>query len=149
MAGVIILVSAAIGIAPLALKEASLESVKVNFNSSVTVNEAGSVNMTDLGINAGQHLRFGRIEQNANYTKWVNVGVNERSRVKLESKGNISELLRHEEVMYIKGQSRIPIELVPQEAGYYEGEVVLRVWRPKNRLGELYIDYWHWKDRNF
>jgi hypothetical protein len=149
MAGVVILVSIAIGIAPLAVKETSVQQVNVEYNTSVNVENTEQVNLTELGINPGQSLQFGNIEQNANYTKWVSIGVNERSRVSIESSGNISELLRHDELRYVKGQTRIPIELFPHKEGYHEGKVELNVWRPRNWLGELYIDYWQWKDRNF
>lgn len=149
MAGLIILVSAAIGLAPLAVKETSLETVEVTFNSSVDVRNTDQENLTELGIKSGEQLEFGEIEQNANYTKWIRVGVNERSRVSLEARGNISELLRHEDVLYMKGQKRIPVELYPHSTGYHEGEVVLRVWRPKNRLGELYLQLWEKVDSSF
>lgn len=149
IAGLVILVSAAVGVAPLAVKETSVQEVNVDFNSSVHVENTGAVNMTSLGINPGQSLHFGSIEQNANYTKWVNIGVNERSRVSIEVSGNISGLLRHDDLRYVRGQTRIPLKLFPHKTGYYEGKVELTVWRPRNRLGELYIDYWQWKDRSF
>ncbi|MFB6190938.1 MAG: hypothetical protein ABEJ64_00760 [Candidatus Nanohaloarchaea archaeon] len=138
----VITASILVGLAPFVIKETSIEEVKVTFNSSVDVRDTGPANMTSLGINAGKNLKFGDIEQNANYTKWINVGVNERSRVEIRSEGNISELLRYDRVRYMKGQGRIPVELFPHSTGYYEGKVVLTVWRPRNRLGELYLETW-------
>lgn len=142
MAGAVILLSVAVGFAPLAVKETSLEKVRVEFNSSADISSSDADNLTDLGINAGEHLEFGEIQQNANYTKWINVGVDTRSRVEIETRGNISTLLRHKDIVYVKGQSRIPVELFPHSTGYYEGKVVLTVWRPKNSLGELYLEAW-------
>lgn len=96
-------------------------------------------NSTDLGVNAGQNLRFGQIRQNANYTKWVSVSVKDRSRVELGSEGNISELLQYEKSMYVEGDERIAVKLFPSEEGYYEGRIELDIWRPKNELGRVYL----------
>lgn len=107
----------------------------------MTVRNVGEYNETRLGIDPGKNFRFGELEQNANYTKWIRVSVSDRSRVKVSTEGNISGLLViKKDEFYVENDTRIPVTLFPQEEGYYEGKISLVVWRPKNRLGAIYLD---------
>jgi len=140
LAIVVILVSIGIGLTPLAIQKTSFDTANVNFNASVNVVKPVKVNNTHVGVNADPTMHFGNMPVNTNLTKWVQVSVDRRSEVDIETTGNISRLLSYRSPRIIEGNSRIPIRVRSKELGYHDGKVTVTVLRPNNRWGRMYLD---------
>lgn len=135
----IILVSGLVGSSPFILDQTSLNYHEEKFNTSVNViNESG--NETSLGINADQNLNFGKIPQESNATKFVNMSTGKKSLLTLKSEGNISDFIEHKDHFYFQGQKQIPIEVKGKMPGNFNGSIKLRFEIPKNQLGKHWLD---------
>lgn len=135
-----IIASIAIGASPFIVEKTSIETEAAEFHTNVTVLQSDQLNRTNLGVNADPSMRFGRIAQGTNFTKWVQVSARERSEVQVTSKGNITEIMSHERRFYFENSTRIPIQVKSGDPGYYEGRLRIEVRRPKNLAGKFWIE---------
>lgn len=128
------------GLTPLAIQETSVDTTEVSFNSNVTVENTNQTNLTDLGVNPSSNFHFGEIETNANYTKWVEIGVADYSRVEVSTEGNISEVLEYRKSRVVDGgNARIAVKIFPREEGYYEGRILVNVESAENKVGRFWL----------
>lgn len=138
-AALILVLSGVIGASPFIIDETSVKVHQQSFKANATVLDADS-NSTTLGMNADPNLEFGKLPQNSNVTKFINVSVAEKSYLSISSEGNISRMLEYDDRMYFEGSKEIPVEVRGREPGNYTGTVELRFQVPENRIGGYWLD---------
>jgi len=125
----------------MAIEKTSIKSTEVSFTSNVTVADNEQENLTSIGIDPGQSFRFGKVEPNANYTKYIDLDAAKYSEANLRSEGNISEVLEYGERHVIEPNEsrRVRRELFAHSEGFYRGEIILTVRNSRNALGEYWL----------
>lgn len=137
----IIAVCILIGLTPFIVENQFVEKNKVSMfaNASVVESENKSGNL-DLGINNGNNLDFGYLRKNVNITKTLNISAADTTYMVIRSEANITEHLDYKEVHKFQGNKGVKISFISDEAGYYEGDLIIKTNTPTNEIGEAWMD---------
>lgn len=109
-------------------------------NATIVDTNESDENFT-LGIDADRDLHFGRVSRTTNVTKTIKLSSEEKSIAQLDSSGNISEYLKHDESRIFEGDEDVEVTMVGEEEGYFEGNIVLSVKVPDNKVSELWLRF--------
>lgn len=139
--GGLLVIAGAIAVSPFIIDGVMVQEESFSLNASANIT---SPNSTDLGVNSdgGGTLAFPRMSTEMNATRAINVsGIEgEPSLVRINSEGNISEYLKYEKTHYFNGTKQIEVEMVPNQTGYFEGQVKANVEVPKEEGGDKWLE---------
>lgn len=134
-------VSILVGLSPVLVEATSVNQNSVDMNASIhilnqTARQGGNLS---LGVNANQNLNYGRAPINVSTTKIINITADESVYLKIDSSGNISDILYYDEYQYFNGTKQVNLRARSKEPGNYSGTVVFKTMTPRNILGERWL----------
>lgn len=144
LAAAVISVSVLIGLVPLAIQMTSVNHIQQKQFSNVSLyqaeNESGNLS---LGVDPADGLEFGErpVDAVTGGDKDLDFNAEKKSLILISAEGNISEVLEFEDRHYFEGAKTVPVRFTTDHpVGYYEGNVTINIYAPKNRVGEAWLD---------
>lgn len=113
-------------------------------NQSETLNTNSTVfdpnNSLRAGIATGQRMSFGEFDARFNKTKTLNLSSTDPTLVEIDTKGNVSGLLKYERMHFFENKTQIDFEMTGNQSGFYEGQINLDMTIAQNTWGKKWIE---------
>lgn len=134
--GSIIVISVVIGLALTAFYQAETSSQSNNYTTYADVQPAEGSNFT-AGFDDG--MNFGVLVEESSVTKSLELSSSNLALVSSSVEGNISEGMVYDEKTLFQNDTSIDYRYDADEAGYFEGEILLDIKTADNFWGEQWL----------
>ena len=119
-----------------------VERQSQQWNVSFTVADANeTANQTDIGIETGQHLHFGKMPNGTNQRRFIGINSSHYTLALMSSEGNVSEYLEFDEKFAFQGEKEIAVEMQSEKTGYYEGVLKAEMQAPRTRWALRWLEF--------
>ncbi len=131
-------------LSPLMIDRVLVNHQELTFNASADISDRYNNSSARLGIAPGaEGLEYGKMNIEANSTRFISVNAPEETYFDLTAEGNISEYLHYEEEMKFRGGKNVTVELRPEETGNYTGRLVVKAEYAEGGLGKRWLELKH------
>lgn len=134
--GSIIVLSVMIGLALTAFYQAETSSQSNNYTTYADVQPAEGSNFT-AGFDDG--MNFGVLVEESSVTKSLELSSSNLALVTSSVEGNVSEGMVYDEKILFQNETSIDYRYDADEAGYFEGEILLDIKTADNFWGEQWL----------
>lgn len=131
-------------LSPLMIDRVLVNHQTLTFTATADLSSSYNNTSAQLGMAPGaEGLDYGKINSEANATRFISVNAPEETYFDLSAEGNISEYLHYTEEMKFQGAKNVTVELRPQETGNYTGRLVVKAEYAEGDLGKRWLKLKH------
>lgn len=131
-------------LSPLMIDQALVNHQKLTFNASADISPRYNNSSAQLGIAPGaQGLDYGKMNIQANSTRFISVNAPEQTYFDLTAEGNISQYLSYNQEMKFQGARNVSVELRPEQTGNFTGRLVVKAEYADGNLGKRWLKLKH------
>lgn len=127
-------------LSPLMIDQALVNHQKLTFDASADISQRYNNSSAQLGVAPGtEGLDYGKMNIEANSTRFISVNAPEPTYFDFRAEGNISEYLSYTEEMKFQGARNVSVELRPEQTGNYTGRLVVKAEYAEGGLGKQWL----------